>query len=346
MGVGLGVISGSILKTLVAIQNNQNGLQPKSFNVNSIAINKLNKLIRLKKPFPTEQYFPENLTSSKKELIELSTTWRNLANEQKGLEASAFLYLIDQGSYAKLSPNKALPAASTIKIPILLVVLEMIDSGKISWNEKLKINKEALGGGAGWMAYQPIGKVFPVHEVTTEMIRISDNTATNLLIQRIGGKEIINQRFQELGLQNTQIKNYLPDLKGTNTTSTQDLSRVFAIVDSGKALSQRSRDLFRETMSTSVTNSLLPEGILKGLGSSSGNTDYKLQIKGYKVFNKTGDIGIAYGDAALIQMPDTSRAVAGFLVKGPFNDPRSTELIRDMAAAMSKILQPQSSKTR
>ncbi|MED5264043.1 MAG: serine hydrolase, partial [Cyanobacteriota bacterium] len=51
-------------------------------------------------------------------------------------------------------------------------------------------------------------------------------------------------------------------------------------------------------------------------------------------------------DAGLIELPDGSRAVAGFMVKGPFNDPRSTELIRDMAAAMAPVLKPKPSTPR
>ena len=59
----------------------------------------------------------------------------------------------------------------------------MIDSAELLWDEQLKLTKDLIGGGAGWMAYQPLGKTFPTHEVASEMIRISDNTATTLLIQ-------------------------------------------------------------------------------------------------------------------------------------------------------------------
>ena len=135
----------------------------------------------------------------------------------------------------------------------------------------------------------------------------------------------------------------LPDLQGTNTTSAKDLTRTIELVDTGKVLSLRTRDLFREVMSTSITNRLLPGGLLSGLGIEKKDIDYNLQIKGYRVYNKTGDIGTVYADAGLIQMPDNTRAVAGFIVKGPFNDPRSAELIRKMAAAMAPFLIPERS---
>jgi beta-lactamase class A len=91
-------------------------------------------------------------------------------------------------------------------------------------------------------------------------------------------------------------------------------------------------------MGTSRTNTLIPLGLLQGLGQDAADPDAALKPFGITVYNKTGDIGIAYADAALIELPDGQRAVAAFMVKGPFNDPRSTDLIRAMASAVSKTL--------
>tara|TARA_Y100001968_G_scaffold174296_1_gene159733 strand:- start:54 stop:596 length:543 start_codon:yes stop_codon:yes gene_type:complete len=170
------------------------------------------------------------------------------------------------------------------------------------------------------------------------MISVSDNTATNLLIKRIGGKNIINQKFKEIGLESTNINNYLPDLSGTNLTSTKDLTLIMALIDKGYILDSGSRDIFRDIMRESKTNTLIPYGILRGLGKESKDTDYQLSLKGYLIHNKTGDIGISYSDTALIQTPNNSRAFASFIVKGPFNDPRSAELIRNLSAELVPFL--------
>jgi beta-lactamase class A len=159
------------------------------------------------------------------------------------------------------------------------------------------------------------------------------------LIKRLGGKALVNARFQTLGLNGTAVNAWLPDLEGTNTSSCRDLARSIALVDIGEALSPRSRDLFREILAQSHTNTLIPLGLLQGLGKrDSADPDSDLQERGVRVYNKTGDIGIAYADAALIQLPNGHRAVAAFMVKGPFNDPRSANLIRAMAAAMAPTL--------
>ena len=349
MGIGLGVITGSALKML-APQVKQGKLDlPEWLTQQSWLPMKglSNGLENSEKATTTMPSTGKGLQLgnflAKQELTTLSIRWKEMAAQQKDLQTSAFLLVLDDGRYAELSPDTTMPAASSIKTPILLVALELIDSGQLSWNAPLKLTKEVVGGGAGWMATKPLGTRFPTYEVATEMMRISDNTATNLLIKRIGGKEVVNARFNALGLNSTMVNNWLPDLEGTNTTSTRDLARAIALVDTGKTLSPRTRDLFREVMDTSTSNRLLPGGFLKGLGGKQGEADYSLLTKGYRIYNKTGDIGIAYADAGLIELPDGSRAVAAFMVKGPFNDPRSTELIRNMAAAMAPVLKPKAS---
>ncbi len=343
MGIGLGVITGTYLKMLNP-QNRQGPLLLKNLLVlspiNKETFNKKNHKIIPISRF-TNKKFIFNQISQKKEIQTLSKRWKRLSSQHPDLIASGFMLILDNGMHAKLSPSTPLPAASSIKTPILLVTLQMLDKGLIEWNEQLTLTKEVIGGGAGWMALKPVGTTFPLHEVATEMIRVSDNTATNLLIKRIGGRDVLNQKLNTLGLNETVVNNWLPDLKGTNTTSAYDLTKSIALVDTGQVLSRRSRDLFREVMGSSKNNRLLPTGLLRGgLGNERSEPDYSLLIKGYRVYNKTGDIGISYADAGLIQLPNNKRAVAGFIVKGPFNDPRSPELIRNMAAAMVPNLRP------
>ena len=325
MGIGLGVITGTALK-LLAPHLAQGTIQTP----------------KVEAPNPSVPIGSQGLTSGsfepRTELKALSARWAQLAQAQSGLQASGFLLVLDDGRYAQLQPDRPQPAASSIKTPVLLAGLQELDAGTLRWNEGLPLTKEVVGGGAGWMASRPMGTRFPFFEAATEMIRVSDNSATNLLIKRLGGKTAINSRFMALGLPATVVRNWLPDLQGTNTTSSRDLAKVISMVDTGQKLSPRARDLFREIMGTSRTNTLIPLGLLQGLGQDAADPDAALKSFGITVYNKTGDIGIAYADAGLIQLPNGQRAVAAFMVKGPFNDPRSTDLIRAMAAEVAKTL--------
>ncbi|MFZ9850103.1 MAG: serine hydrolase [Vulcanococcus sp.] len=327
MGIGLGVISGTALKLLA----------PRLSGGGQAAATKL-----LPQATPSLQPLQRGLElgrfEPRRELTGLSQKWAQLAAVHKDLQASGYLLVLDDGRFAQLQAEKPLPAASSIKTPILLAALEDLDAGKLKWNDPLLLTKEVVGGGAGWMASKPLGTRFPFWEAATEMIRVSDNSATNLLIKRLGGKSALNVRFQAMGLTGTVINNWLPDLDGTNTTSAHDLARAIALVDTGEKLSPRARDLFREVMGTSRTNTLLPLGLLMGLGGDSATPDSDLLAHGVTVLNKTGDIGIAYADGGLIELPNGQRAVAAFMVKGPFNDPRSTDLIRAMAAEVARTL--------
>ena len=331
--IGLSILLGSFLSIIGPIyQKNK--------------INYEEKLVRsFKKGF---SYNKSNLLLFKKDKLKqfskletLITKWETLINKNKDLDVSAFFLSLDNQVYADINSDIKLSAASSIKIPILIVLLNMLDKREILWNEKLELTEDVIGSGSGWMAYQEIGDKFPIYEVASEMIRVSDNTATNLLIKRMGGINIVNQKFMEIGLKNTQINNLLPDLSGTNLTSTKDLSLAIALVDNGYLLKINSRDIFREIMGTSKTNTLIPSGILKGLGKESKDTDYRLSLEGFSVLNKTGDIGISYSDTALIRTPLNSRAFASFIVQGPFNDPRSTELIRNLSAELIPFLVPE-----
>ncbi|MCX5947536.1 MAG: serine hydrolase, partial [Cyanobacteria bacterium] len=169
MGVGLGVIIGTGLKSMAP-----------RLAQGSVVVPKVD---------PTPRVAAAGGLSSgrfepRRELSGISQTWKTLAAAQKGLIASGFLLVLDDGRYAQLQPDIPLPAASSIKSPILLAALEDFDSGKLRWNEPLQLTKEVMGGGAGWMGAKPLGTKFPFYEAATEMIRVSDNSATNLLIKR------------------------------------------------------------------------------------------------------------------------------------------------------------------
>ena len=149
------------------------------------------------------------------------------------------------------------------------------------------------------------------------MIVISDNTATNMIIKRLGGFAALNQRFKSWGLTSIVLNTQLPDLEGTNTISTQDMVTLLSMLDRGKLIEPRSRDRFMDIMRRPVTNTLLPQGI----GEEA------------RIIHKTGDIGLAVGDAGIVDMPSGKRYAIAVMVKRPDNDQRANELIRQISRA-------------
>lgn len=235
--------------------------------------------------------------------------------KKSGLDASYIFVEIDSGEYSELGSDRILPAASTIKLPILIALFQDIDAQKIKLTEQLTITDRTIAGGSGDLRNKKPGSQVSVIVTATKMMTISDNTATNLLIDRLGGKAALNQRFRQWGLQATTINQPLPDLTGTNTTTAKELSRSLLAIQRGKIVSDPSRDQILDMMSRTLRNTMLP----RGLG------------KGAKIAHKTGDIGTLIADVGLIESPSGKNYLATVLVNRPYNSPAGPELIRQMS---------------
>ena len=228
----------------------------------------------------------------------------------------AYFIDVDNGQYVGLGGSQVLPAASTIKVPIAIAFFEDVDAGKVMLQEQLPLTKEVIAEGSGDMQYQ-VGKVksYSALETVTKMIVISDNTATNMLIKRLGGRQALNQRFQAWGLSQTVINNPLPDLEGTNKTSPQDLVKALIKVHQGDTLSLKSRDRLLNIMQATKTRTLLPQGLEKDA----------------QIAHKTGDIGTLLGDTGIIDMPNGKRYIGAVMATRPYNDPAARTLIQNIS---------------
>ena len=222
------------------------------------------------------------------------------------------------GRYVNVDGDKAFAAASMIKVPVLVMLLAAVDAGEISLDETLVLRSDLVGGGSGYLQWRPVGSKVSMKEAMETMIVFSDNTATNLIIDRLGGKDFCNRTFAFWGLTHTYICNWLPDLSGTNKTSPYDLVQVLGLVDKGELLSAESRKRMLSVMERTRIKTLLPAGLPSGT----------------KISHKTGDIGSLVGDCGIITSPDGRRFIACVQVARPHNDRRANELIRQVAKVL------------
>ncbi|NMF82165.1 serine hydrolase [Nodosilinea sp. P-1105] len=262
------------------------------------------------------------------ELTRLNAQLEQLATLTPGLTPVAFAVDLDTGRYVDLGGDSTVAAASTIKVPILIAFLQQVDAGTMALNQALVMQEDHMAGGSGTMRNDAVGTEYTALDVATRMIVTSDNTATNMMIDALGGQDALNQLFDSWGLEATVLRNPLPDLEGTNTTSTKDLALITALIDQGGLLTPRSRDRLFSIMQRTVNRSLIPFGINDGS----------------LMANKTGDIGGLLGDVALVDVPNGKRYALSLLVQRPDNDGRASELIRRMTetihAEMSQPVAP------
>ncbi|MEM6753518.1 MAG: serine hydrolase [Cyanobacteria bacterium P01_C01_bin.38] len=296
VGVGIGAIVGTALSVLDPATQNTTANSPKVEN-------------QAQTP-PRNQGFYLN-----QEIIPLKSVLQSLVAASPNLTPGIFIADLDTGNYVDLNGNTSLPSASTIKLPILVAFFQDIEAGKIRLDEKLVMTKEMLAGGSGDMRSKPVGTQFTALEVADKMMVISDNTATNMLIARLGGIEALNQRFRTWGLTATTLRNQLPDIQGTNTTNSRELVQVMGMVSKGQLVSNRMSQQIIEIMRRNQRRHLLP----KGLGT------------GATIANKTGFIGAMLGDVGLIELPSGKRYVAAVMVQRPRNDARAETLITSVS---------------
>lgn len=314
LGVGLSAIAG----TSISFWQSASSREAKAPTSHQIGIDKTNN----NTPDLTE-------LPLRTELAALTTKIKQLAATDADLSLQTIVFDADSGNYADVNSRKPIASASIIKIPLLVAFLQDIDEGKARFDEQLEISKDVIVGEAGSLQYQPEGTKISALETLSEMIIHSDNTATNMIMRKIGGQEAANRRFKSWGLTATVIRNPLPDLEGTNTTSPYDLVNLLAMVDRGKLISPRSRDRLMDIMRRPVTDTLLPRGIGEGA----------------RIVHKTGDIRSVVGDAGIIDMPSGKRYIMAAIVKRPDNDQRANELIRQVSRATYNFLSS-SSQTR
>ncbi len=307
VGVGLGVLAGTVLSSI-----------DPSLRYSTEATSSETAANSAEAPKPK----PKGIRLGQ-EMSGLKTQIESLIAANEGLTAGVFVVDIDTGSYLDINSRRRFASASTIKLPILVALFEEIDAGNISLNEQLTMTPELIATEAGEMQFLPPGTQFSVLDTATEMIRISDNTATNLLIDRLGGPARLNQRFQSWGLQQTQVSNLLPDLEGTNTISPNDLVTLMGRINQGEVVSLRSRDRLLGILRLTQTNDLLPQGI--GPGAS--------------IAHKTGNIGKVIGDVGLVDMPSGKRYIIMAMVERPHGDWSAEELIRNISAETYQFLE-------
>ncbi len=252
-----------------------------------------------------------------------SLTWLQqrlaaLKAKHSSLQPVIYILDLDTGNYVDLGGDKVFPTASIIKLPILIAFFQDVDAGKIRLDETLVMTPDMIVGGSGEMQDLPAYSKFSALDTASKMITISDNTATNMIIKRMGGLGVLNQRFRSWGLTKTGLRNWLPDLRGTNTTTPKELVRLLAMVDKKQLLSPQSRSQALGILRRVRNRSLLATGLGRGA----------------TIAHKTGDIGFMLGDAGLIEMPNGKHYLAAVLVKSGYNDP----VARDFTQQVSRIV--------
>jgi beta-lactamase class A len=170
--------------------------------------------------------------------------WEKL---KKYIESEMGRYNVEVGLVVKdldmnweINSNKdvAIPAASLAKIPIMLAYQSAAKEGKVNLSEKYELKGADKTDGSGILKTFKAGSVFSIDDMIYLMITQSDNTASNILISRLG-METLNQYFARMGFKRTNLSRKMMDFKARkngieNYTSAGDMALALERLYNGK----------------------------------------------------------------------------------------------------------------
>lgn len=257
-----------------------------------------------------------------KPMSNLTGRIKNLMAGYPNLEPGVFIWDYTTGKYVDINAHKAFPTASMIKLPVLLNVYKRNEIGLVDLDAKIPTSDPVIAEGSGSLQYSPVGSKLPVKRLAELMIQDSDNTATNMLLEKIGGMSELNRATKTWGMNVTHFSNWLPDLDGTNISTPYEMSAMLYNIDNADFLSIKSRAEITEIMGH-VKNRFLIQHPLPA------NVQF---------LHKSGDIGGMLGDAGIVILPDGRKYLIAVMVKRPWNDYTAKQLIIDISDATYKAI--------
>jgi beta-lactamase class A len=173
--------------------------------------------------------------------------------------------------------DEAFPTASSIKIAILYELFRQAEEGRVRLDEARPVPDAARAAGSGILQELEAASM-PLVDYATLMVVLSDNTATNLLIDALG-MDRINKRLRALGLERVWLQRRMIDTDAArrgleNLASPADLASLLEAVHRGRGLEPASRDrmlaILRKPKTTALTRGV-PPGI--PVASKPGSLD-------------------------------------------------------------------------
>ena len=110
---------------------------------------------------------------------------------------------LDTGASYGISEDERMRTASTIKVPIMAATFALVAEGKVKWSDELVLTKEKKVSGAGILPDFGDGLRLTLRDAVHLMIMLSDNTATNLVLDHVTA-DAVNEKLESFGLKLTR----------------------------------------------------------------------------------------------------------------------------------------------
>lgn len=257
------------------------------------------------------------------EITELENRLKYLMSKYPSIQPSIYVWQYGTERFVDIDSTKIYSAASIIKIPVLIELFRSIEKGQLSLDEKMTLTDYYRAEGSGGLQFKAENSEWSIDSLARIMITDSDNSATNMLMSKLGSMTDVNSEIRQWGLKNTYVQTWLPDLTGNNKTTSKDIATMLYNIDNNtKFLNINSREKIFDYMGHVHNNRL----IQAGLGA------------GALFMHKTGDIGKMLGDAGIVFTPKGQKYIVVILANRPHNSIAGKEFIVKASAEIYNYL--------
>jgi beta-lactamase class A len=191
---------------------------------------------------------PAPASFTRADTASLHRTLDSLASAHHGIVGYA-VQNVDTGERLARRGDETFSTASLIKVAVLVTVFDLVEQGQLSLDDPLTLLKIDKVPGSGNLQFMHDGATLTVRDAAWLMSTTSDNTATNLLLDRILIRRVW-EKMEKLGLMHTKVhsKVYLrmasvamdSSVKyGLGVTTPNEMARLFALLAEGKAVSPK-----------------------------------------------------------------------------------------------------------
>lgn len=165
-------------------------------------------------------------------------------------KVSLFAKNLDTGETYSFNGDERVRTASTIKVAVMIEAFARVVEGRAKWTDELVLTKAARYGGSGVLPELADGLRLTLRDCVNLMMVVSDNTATNLVLDYLG-TDAVNSRMNSLGFKDTRIMRRIggggeskegkePDNKrfGLGATTPHEMVQILEKLDAGDIVSK------------------------------------------------------------------------------------------------------------
>jgi D-alanyl-D-alanine carboxypeptidase (penicillin-binding protein 5/6)/beta-lactamase class A len=222
-----------------------------------------------------------------------------LIRDHKGKVAVALKHLGTGETYF-LNADEPMPTASLIKLPVLIETYLQADEGKLSMTDRLTLRESDKVQGSGILTdHFSDGATFSIRDACRLMTAFSDNTATNLILDRVGIKNV-NARMEAWELPNTKLN--VKVFRGSTTSVDPARTKKYGL---GSTTAREMVTLLEDLDAGKHLRPALKQAILGHLRKCDDKDKFpRFLPPGVVIAHKTGSVSDARTDAGLLYLPD------------------------------------------